>query len=167
MFRGCISVFVIAGLFASQLAAVPHAHGGSSSEDRHEHDVKPHFHCKWLSAGHGVHEHGGKAHSHAAPTPEPVPTNCESDSGDSLPSVGVRTTHHDANAVYVPSQVASGPPTNLTQGITSAGQVAFCFPSPVGHSGLSSIARPTPCWHPPDEVLDASNTYLTLRNLRI
>lgn len=167
MFRGCISVFVIAGLFASQLAAVPHAHGGSSAEDRHEHDAKPHFHCNWLSAGHDVHEHGGKAHSHATPAPVRVPVGSESNSDDSLPPEAGWNTDHDANAVYVLNQAAPGPTTNSTQGIASAGQLAFCFPPTVWHSSLSFVARSVPCWHPPDEVLDASDAYLTLRNLRI
>lgn len=156
MFRGCISLVVIAGLFASQMAAVPHAHGGSSAEDRHEHDARPHFHCKWFSAGHCVHKHGGKERSHGTPAPVPVSVGSERNSDDCLPPEGGRNTDHDSNAVDVPNPAAPDPTTNSTQGVALGGRLAFCFPPTVGHSSLSPIARRRHCWHSPDEVLDAS-----------
>lgn len=167
MFRSCISLLVTIGLFASQLAAVPHAHGEIAPADREEHDARPHFHGLWGNGGQHAHTHDGHAHSHSTPPQKPASLDPEGTPGVARPSEGIRNTHHDATAVYVPLQVASCPATSSTACVVLAWQLAACADLAADPGIVSLNIRSAPGWHPPDEVLDASGTYLTLRNLRI
>lgn len=171
MFRRCVSLLVIAGFLASQLAAVPHAHGGASPEGRREHDAAPHFHWAWLShaAHHHDHSHSPSGHEHSHSGPQSRDQNdSKGSSGEPIgpPQItGLPGAGHDADAIFVSGQTAAASPSKdqaskTTQLIASVRLVA-CL------DGLALNPRLPPCWHPSDEALDASDTYLILRNLRI
>ena len=153
MFRRCISFLVIAGLFVSQLAAVPHAHAGISAKDQQRHDATPHFHCHWHC--HGEHAHG---HSHA-PGEQSQSTDGESQVN------GVGGQHHNATAIFAPLQVSDAASTSHKGSVTSTSELAPLPTVDAADCWLSVCS--TPRWHPPDKTQDASDTYLTLRNLRI
>lgn len=155
MFRRCISLLVIAGLFASQLAAVPHAHGGLSDAEQQRHDATPHFHANWLGHGDHGHSHGGHRH-------EPA----EQANGQPL-STEIGGPDHDASAIFVPIQSAAPVTASQQESAAAAWQLAALVPASDGLSDIGPSLGSTPPWHPPDEVLDGSDTYLTLRNLRI
>lgn len=165
MFRRFISFLVIAGLLASQLAVLPHAHAGMSAEERQQHDATPHFHCQGLSHDHGHdHSHGGHSHKHGDPSRESAPNQPANDSTGSFPPFGLVGLDHDATAVFVPVQ-ASVPKT-----ANDGGSAATAVLIPIVIYDFTDVRlglRRAPLWHPPDAVLDGSDTYLTLRNLRI
>jgi hypothetical protein len=163
MFRRCISLIVIVGLFASQLAAVPHAHAGLSGQEQQEHDSTPHFHCSWRchsqqghkhSHGDHCHEQGGTEKPTKQPTEKPLP--------DSIADLG-----HDTNAVYAPALplvvTAEKHHQPSTSTLILAANVAIQSVVPVTNTADGRRAY----WHPPDAVVDGSGIYLALRNLRI
>jgi len=81
MFRRCISILLLLGFVASQLAAVPHAHAGRSDAG---HDAHPHVHLAWFCHDH----HGEREHDH--------------DSHESTPGRSIGTDReHDCDAVYL------------------------------------------------------------------
>jgi len=159
MLRRCISLLVIIGLFANQLASVPHAHAGISAEEQQKHDATPHFHWTWRSHHHdeGGHSRDGHSHHHDRPSePAKEPT---------LPD-GQNGVGHDATAVYCPGSVAAAPVVQqqvLYLSLLSAvGTLSLCPPpAELGRGAGFGQGRP------PDKVLDGSNIYLKLRNLRI
>jgi hypothetical protein len=162
MFRRCVSLLVIVGLFASQLAAIPHAHGATSSEEQQKHDAKPHIHL----FGHCSHSH---SHSHAKDDHhhhhDSIPSEDESANHPLAPISDV--PEHDSDAFYFvasPSIFAG----STTQIHTISAMVMALQTPTAGWAGehQAESARGLP-WHPPDTVLDDSETYLTLRTLRI
>lgn len=170
MFRRCISFLVMVGFFASQLASVPHAHAGSSAEERQKHDATPHFHVEWFCGddAHGEScDHGEHSHSHDGQHPDKPVQSPFSDSEDQPHSDGLNCIAHDTNAIFAPSQVVaiSIPAHNDTKA------VAEQFAAVNLLTEIRSDIWPSlPCkqpLHPPDAVQDGSDTYLTLRNLRI
>jgi hypothetical protein len=162
MFRRCISLLVIVGLFASQLAAVPHAHVGISLEELQKHDATPHFHCSWLchdDHGHD-HSHGGHSHQHESPL-KPVKQSAD----EPLPD-GVAVLNHNANAVYAPTH-ASAVAAGKQQDIPTSSLVLAAVCASQAYIPAIDWDKVSRHGHPPDAVLDGSDTYLTLRNLRI
>ena len=168
MFRRAVSLLVIAGLIVGQLAAIPHAHGAMSAEEQREHDATPHFHNRWLGHPHHdhAHPHGGHSHSHSAKV-HPKHSKPASDDSSTQPLGLVPSgSAHDADAIYLPH---AGAPSMTSHKVTIAWALqvgkltplAFCFA--VSQAKGEDYLR----WHPPDEVQDASDYYLTLRNLRI
>lgn len=170
MFRRCISLLVILGHFASLLASVPHAHAGFSADEHHQHNAVPHIHCDWFSGGrpeadHGEHNHGGHAHSHRGHK-QNEPAGTPPESSEQVPANGVGSCDHNATAIFCP---------------VHATRTTHSQPQGDGALQLAPIAAPIDgvladcdlnAWtpdrgRPPDESLDGSNLYLTLRNLRI
>ncbi len=173
MLRRYVSLLVIMGLFASQLAAMPHAHAGATTVERQKHDSTPHFHLHWFEDGHDhAHCSGGHKHSHDSLHDEPLhgDSPAQEPTGDSQAqplSNGLSSASHDANAIFVPvcanafsvtSQDAS--PTTALQFVTIATLVNLL-------EDAWSCMRSTRPVHPPDAAKDGSDIYLTLRNLRI
>lgn len=164
MFRRSVSFLVIAGLLASQLVSTAHAHGAATLEQQREHNATPHFHCHLHD--HGNHSHGefhveGR-HQHAVPS-QVQQKSASVDTNGLLRSDG---DDHDGDAIYVPHADALKPSTATGQApcpfaAQSVTPSAFCACAPWSGPHLS------PYLHPPDEVLDASETFLTLRNLRL
>ncbi len=163
MFSRCISIFVIVGFVASQLAAVPHLHSWSSFADQQQHDATPHLHLDWLGFSDHSHEHshGGQTHSHchikhshAAPVEDHNDSACVSDSGD-----------HDASAVAVsvpegmPSSGSYQLPGKATSQLLAA---AIPLDGSIELNGLRPIR-----WHPPDLAWSDAHLYIFLRNLRL
>jgi hypothetical protein len=161
MFRRSISWLVIAGFVASQMAAIPHAHGGMSPAEQLRHNATPHFHCHSHCHGDHDHSHGEQVHKHSV---QRQAARVAFD-GELLLKGPSDAEHHDAFAVFMPLQtgVVSAPGQNLAH----ASQLTTIFsPAESLHESYSS-RNGTLRWHPPDKVEDASGTYLTLRNLRI
>lgn len=156
MLRRVLSLLVIAGLLAGQLAAVPHAHAGLTAEQQREHDANPHVHC------HASHHHG---HDHACCDHGHQHGRSKREPGQPLPD-GFNNLEHDASAVDV-AELAKVAPFGGNASpdwshITSDVILAFDTESVVGLSDASSRLR-----RPPDILLDGSDTFLKLRNLRI
>jgi hypothetical protein len=157
--RRCISLCVIIGVFASQLAMVPHAHAGMSPVERQQHGGTPHFHGGWQGHGHHVHghSHNGRSHHHDCPT-----------ESESAPAPDIRTSlGHDATAVFFPANVtlaSAGPGQSAQLELaTGPGELAVCQPIVELERTGGGFER----GRPPDRVLDDSGRYLVLRNLRI
>lgn len=160
MVRRCISLLVVAGILAGQLATIPHAHARLSAAEQKRHDATPHFHSH--RARHAHHGHGHQ-HRHAPKVPrrelQQRPLQVAGDSTDSP----VEADGHESSAFFVP---VSAPST------AQKGLGAFANPkaSSTPATGIllvaSQLKLASPPWHPPDEVLDGSNLYLTLRTLR-
>lgn len=161
MFRRCLSLLVIAGLLASQLAVIPHVHGSATPEEQQKHNATPHIHCAWLGHSGHDHSHSGKGHSHPGSHHDEGAKPATDDSDGHPLAIGLSGADHDTDAIFVSDQAA----TASRQ--VSAWQPAALAPLFTGINDLRSRQSPSPRWHPPDEVLDASDTYLTLRNLRI
>jgi hypothetical protein len=166
MFRGCVSLLVLVGFIASQLAVMPHAHGAASAEEQRNHDATPHFH--WNSLSHS-HSHSGHNHAHphhtsAKPRSKTSVDSTSDDSTTRLAGADQYYAEHDADAIFVNAHAVYG--SGSPDRAASVSQVAILALPCVG-SATSPIATPTLRWHPPDIVLDASDSYLTLRNLRI
>ena len=146
MHERCLSFVAILGLLASQLAAMPHAHAGMTTAEQQKHAAKPHFHTGKHSHSHD-HSHGGHSHRHDTPANEPA----------SEPS-------HDDAAVYFDVE------TDLVliskTASLDANQATFQIVAIVELEQISpdSLARH---WHPPNTGQDGTETYLTLRNLRL
>lgn len=161
MFRRCVTFLVIAGFLASQLAAIPHAHGVASAKEQQKHDATPHFHYEWF--GHAGHDHG---HSHPGQRHGLGQEAPSSDNSDGQPlGIGLSGAAHDSDAVFVPRQAVFA--ASSKDRVVAAWQLAALVAL---HDFLGDhkwIPNPSPRWHPPDQILDASDTYLTLRNLRL
>ena len=167
MFRRTASLLVIAGLLANQLAAIPHAHAAGEPAG---HDASPHFHWVWFGWGeaHSDHEHEHCSHAgdHASTPSSSTCESVESSCSHSLCNCFDRESH-DQDSVYVPelncirSDAAGKAPQVDAPQVTGLVHTAA-----LGHhpQALSPLSRH---WRPPDEVLAGSNSYLTLRNLRI
>jgi hypothetical protein len=161
MFRRCVSFLVIVGLLASQLAAIPHAHGAMSAEEQQKHDTTPHVH--FFAHGKHCHSHShahGHCHCHQSDKAQPA-------SKSPNPRQPTRDGFdHDQTAIYL----GAAEQLTLASNSTSMVPVAIAdLPSTVdatiyGFEGASVLSLP---WHPPDEVADDSQAYLTLRTLRI
>lgn len=163
MLQRCISLFVIVGFVASQLAAIPHAHSWCSSTEQQKHDSTPHVHLDWLASSNHRHEHshGGRTHSHShnehsdsTPAEDQNESAPVQDSGD-----------HDASAISV--SVLLGMPASGGNGVTgtTTSQLQAVDVPTVCHIDLKSF-RPIN-WHPPDSAWADSHLYISLRNLRI
>lgn len=160
MFRRCISTFVIVGLFASQWAAIPHAHGGM--EHGSGHSSTPHLHLSWFRAdrvahehSHGGHDHGHSHHKH--PDTSPAPSDSLADGSD-----------HDADALYL----SAGTPSSGSSDRGSSSfksqvtqTLATVFAISAGNAAYS--AQVNFRQHPPEARARDCALFLELRTLRI
>jgi hypothetical protein len=159
--RRVVSTLLIVAYVASQLAALPHAHGSQS-----EHDQRPYVHGGWLTStfaskrdsghGHGHHHHGHEhSHSHGN-SADPVP----------LPPIDRTSGDHDDDCVYLPYALVA---TKLIRVAAEAGQ----FSQPVATSQfVANSSSPTAFSLPQQTALHGCRgehcaLYLTLRTLRI
>jgi hypothetical protein len=148
MFRSLVSIAVLVGFIAGQLAAMPHAHAFATVAEQHRHDSRPHVHL-----GHS-HGHG---HRH------------QCDSHDNEPVVPDGGSTHDADATYLPPTHL---PATIPVSVEKAGQD---HRAQIGHwvSTFFSCAlqiKPSighACWHPPDADAPSCALFLKLRTLRI
>jgi len=148
MFRSLVTIAVLLGFVAGQLAAVPHAHAFASLAEQRQHEARSHVHL-----GHR-HTHG-HGHHH--------------DGHDDAPVVPDRGNSHDTDAIYLPP---SHLPATGSVAVGKAGQ-DHRFQS--GHWVSTLISRAfqdkpivgTVPWHPPDTGASSCALYLKLRTLRI
>ena len=164
MFRRCVSLLMIAGMFASQLAAIPHAHGATSREEQRKHDATPHFH--WFGNCQHCHSHS-HSHAHGKNDHHRHETASEHDKSDRETPPDGNSLDHDADALYL------GGGTNCTMvsstQVSSARILLTTLQVPVATSicGIEAKEVRGLSWRPPDQVIDGSEIYLTLRTLRI
>ena len=147
MFQRVVSILVLIGFIAGQLAAVPHAHCGYSPAEQREHDARPHVHV-----GSHSHDHS-HSHSHASGSKSP-------DSPDYPPAR--EEVEHDADAVSLPSGVFTACSREDQRTLTSsypiiAADVAAQLPLPAALAPAD----------PPDVRSPGAKVFLKLRNLRI
>jgi hypothetical protein len=156
MFRRCISLVVVAGILASHLATIPHAHAGMSAVEQKRHDATPHFHSHGPGHSHHGHRHSRKpSYSHSRHASAHVASN-----SSLSPFAG---GSHDNSAVFVPVSAPSADQKGMsTAAIVGAGSI----PAPGKLLATFQAKLASAPWHPPDEVLDSSKIYLTLRTLR-
>jgi hypothetical protein len=160
MFRRFISMLVLAGYFAGQLAMVPHAHAASDAD----HENQPHFHGRWLTdwlnhggranADHSHHAHGGHDHSHGHSLP--------ADSG-SLPHSP--PPEHSDDCILLPDFSNTAILQKDAKHSAAIGDVALpveCDLGPVKAARFSSVHHPQF-----NEWASGRHLYLTLRALRI
>ena len=171
MFRGCLCALTIVGLLAGQAVTIPHAHGAVSADEQRRHDATPHVH--WNSPKHS-HAHSGHGHCHSGHghvhSPNREGANSvrgrAADAQDTLPQqASLSGKEHDSDAVFVwPIQSGRRSTSSDNVEIASWHLLAAATESP---TDVMRNAAPRPQTHPPDEVADASDIYLTLRMLRI
>jgi hypothetical protein len=162
MLRTGISLLAIAGLLASQLASVPHAHAGMTSAGRQRHDALPHFHLRWSghhAAGqnHAGHPHGAHRHGH---------DHRPARAGDSQPAPGPAGAEHDDWAVYCPAGAITavpGEPPAMPRSLQGGPEVGPGETVAALESNEGGGVR----GRPPDGGRAGAHLYLTLRNLRI
>lgn len=145
MFRRYISLLLLLGIFASQVASIPHAHSVAGAG---EHDDRSHVHLAWFCHGH---EHSGVDYDRSKTAP-----------GRSIEHDG----DHDADAIYLAMNPVPG--RAFGRELTAA-KVAPFGPLPIAvPSGLPFGDLPAVTWckslplRAPDCAL-----YLALRALRI
>jgi hypothetical protein len=165
MLRHCVSLLTTFGFLALQLASMPHVHGPILSESQRDHDEYHHFHFAWLGHYGEDHEHSDHKHSHHedesdesdSPSQKPV-----DESSDQFPF----GEDHDHDAVYITASVAALSIFESVRWEVKAEYTQIAF-VPISINVYGTELPPSPRWHPPDKVLDSSDCYLTLRNLRI
>jgi hypothetical protein len=164
MFRRCVVIFVLVGFVASQLAAIPHAHGGHSPAEQSEHDARPHFHFGKCSHDHGhdhAHGHGHCHHSH--PREE---TDDESQDQPLSDQAG-GSLEHDANAVYLIAGSSNTVVVKVQYGAAITDCIALAIAAPSALASPSASGDDPALFRPPDEDSGGPKIFLTLRNLRI
>lgn len=161
MLRRCVSLLVIAGFLSSQLASIPHAHGFASPDEQKSHNATPHFHCKQSNSTEHTHDHSplGHRHDHASKSQS-------HESGTEPADNRIGLLDHDASAIFMLAGTPTFSRSNLLE-LTNTWHLALFAQLPAFQCDISGNPTDSPEWHPPDEVLDESGIYLTLRNLRI
>jgi hypothetical protein len=162
MFRRCVSILVLLGFVAGQLAAVPHAHGGCSSEQQREHDARPHVHVGSCSHSHDHNDsHDGHSHSHATDKPAPA-------SGEQLSNSGCGPyVEHDADAIYLPCGASSPVAVKDQRTASSADPISSADTASYATCLLPDPRNASAPIHPPNGHSSGAKLFLTLRNLRI
>jgi len=160
MLRRVVSIFVMLGYLAGQLAAVPHAHVGDGD---HDHDARgPHFHLAWFGeyrhARHLLHEH----QDHDSDLMVVDSDNC------AIRVFQSAADHHDGDAVYVPSALAAG----TTPDESIIGVLSWQGHSKWHCSGtlIDASAEPTfpgTLLRPPNSPSQGCALFLRLQSLRI
>ena len=169
MYRCCVTFLAIVGFLTNHLVVmVPHAHAGMTAEEQKEHDATPHFHC-----GHAC--HSNKSHSHSNGKVDHSQTENRDKGSDKHEITGDLDDHllisidleHDADAIFLP--VTAGVPSRINhQEVTlSLWQLVPLLSFSTSCDELRSNSAASSFWQVPAKVSDASDTYLTLRNLRI
>lgn len=165
MFRRSVSVLVIAGFLANQLAVIPHAHGAASTDEQQKHNATPHLHCEWHD--HAVYDHAdhdhGHSHSGNGHKGNAKPSSNDSE-GPSL-AIGLCGVDHDIDVIMVSIQATTA--SRSQNQVVSEWQFAALAPLPTCLGEFQSSFGQSTRWVSPDKVLDGSDIYLTLRNLRI
>jgi hypothetical protein len=184
MIRRFVSILLTIGVCVSHLADTPHVHAGFSEEQRRAHDATPHIHCHSHSGhsrsghshsghshsghSHSGHSHSGHGHSQAGRY-QPIASAVASQGGDHEVRLDrLVVSVHDATACFFPAweSCVAVCPRQLVETAVEAGPTSFANCPPlfglVRCRGGGAEYRP-----PPPNTRGGSNTYLTLRNLRI
>lgn len=164
MFRRCISLLIIAGVLAGQLAEIPHAHGGMSAEEQRVHDLSPHIHCH-SHQHHSQSDHSQSDHSQAESTPPP---ESEGD-GNGGVNAGFDWHHHAADSVEIdlPYQSLTGSAVSSASHVKMLRQLD-CLTWAAGNSCPPILQiLSSRLFTPPASCANGSDLYLTTCKLRI
>jgi len=156
------------GSLTNHLVVPPHAHAEMTAEEQRVHDETPHIHCGQLG-------HQKKGHSHPHCKVENSQLEQQHKSGNKSKiledaegrSTDFTSSDHDADAIYIPEMVCAisiATHQELAQCSWNLVRLLTCsmsFDEPPADISL------LPRWQTPAKVLDASETFLTLRNLRL
>ncbi len=166
MFRRYVTIVLILGYVASQMASLSHAHGSQPAG----HDERPHVHGSWItrllgiadeatnerdaSHRHHDHSHGGHSHTHDRPQAPSVPTE-------------PANPDHDSTCIYL----ADGGHGALNSG-TGAFFASVFHQAHFADEAVCSHLQATPIivrqlQRPPDSLLSGCALILKLRTLRI
>jgi hypothetical protein len=160
MLQRGVSLLVLIGFAASQLATVGHAHAWTSLPEQQQHDATPHVHWFGSSSHRHEHTHGGHSHPHKRGQ-----SNSSQDRDDATPTPGQTDFEHDASAIFISACLAlpvTGNPPVLLMGVNEPSVVPVSLVQEIeAHVWLLM------CMHPPDASWPGSHLYLSLRNLRI
>jgi len=169
MFRRLVAITVVLGLFASNLAAVPHAHGSMTAAEQADHDSTPHFHLPFGGSEVVGHSHGaGHAHHHHRHHHKYSHRDLTHAAGAKVKSpiaFGQVMVEHDASAVYGPSCHVAIERVDVLASAASLALVSVPLAMWVSADGLQSS-----CWHRVPIVAPqggAAPLFLALRTLRI
>jgi hypothetical protein len=159
MLRRSLSIALILGYLASQLAAVPHAHGGSSENQSSGHNVRPHIHISSFNLfdhSHDRHSDDGHAHHHECD---------DSHSHSASSSSNAEHDDHDNDAVYLPNDTGFSLPSKSVVSLDCLQSVSTlaiaAIATPAARSEPSAVA------YSPGECSLGCPLYLALRALRI
>jgi len=160
MLRRSQSIVLTVGYLASQLAAVPHAHGQSGDSQPSDHSARPHFHVSWF----GRHDHShddhsqddGHTHHHERDGTHPQPPSSESNAGHD---------DHDSDAVYLPNDTGVSLPSKCVGSPDSLQVVSTLVIAAVNMP--AAVSECLTDARPPDKCSPDCPLYLALRALRI
>jgi hypothetical protein len=160
MLRRVVSIFVMLGYLAGQLAAVPHAHAGDGD---HDHDARePHFHLAWFGEYRHARYLQHEYQDHDSDVMVVDSDNC------AIRVFQSAANDHDGDAVFVPSVLTAG--TTLNGSII--GVLSWQGPSN-WHCSVTLIdasAEPTSpetLLRPPNSPGQCCALFLKLQSLRI
>lgn len=172
--RCLFNALLIAGYFAGQLAAFPHAH----AREPVGHGGRPHFHANWFTrliakeghshhhhahdrhSGHSHHHHSGHSHHHHSP---------EQDRSHEQPENAPATPDgrgHDADCVYLLDSLIGRAPASWPAPSQAAGDVHFLAVLLDDGPDLAAF-RSVQTHAPPDVLAGGCPLFLKLRTLRI
>ena len=152
MFRKGVSIVVLLGFVAGQVAAMPHAHGDCTLRD--DHDSRPHAHT--LCVGEAGHRH---AHHH-----DVADTRMTHSHPPVSQAIGEQDDH-DSDAVYLANDISVFLASKITS-VPTGGQVLYAVVYPVA-SSLTAAADYSAAAFFPNECSSSRPLYLELRALRI
>lgn len=159
MVRRCKTLVLLMAYLASQVAAMPHAHGASDSADiPSDHDACPHVHVFWCGHTHGhCNEHQHHHHEHGAADSHGLRANSNYATDEQ--------SGHDNDAAYLADDLA-GPQLqpNVTQCAgpdQSPAHTVSVSPTVSSEATFSTRALL------PQECRSDGALYLALRTLRI
>lgn len=162
MFRRCVSVLLLLGYVAGELATVPHAHGGLSVEQQTQHDARPHIHLGPFAHRH-EHGHPPAGHSHRHLSDHEPAGEADQSPAESHPS----GSEHDRAAIFFPSGTAAHSPGRNQTTATSTKQ-SSALAVGLAAAGFDGRVRPScVAIHAPDVGPPHAKRFLTLRNLRL
>ena len=153
--RRYTTTMLMMAYLASQLAAVPHAHGASCENQPSDHNARPHLHISCFD--HESHSHdGGHTHHYECDECHSQPTPSDTNTGHD---------DHDSDAVYLPDDTGvSLPSKNVASTedlqVVSTLVIAAIPTTMAISASLADASSPGTC-------TPACPLWLTLRALRI
>jgi hypothetical protein len=154
MFRRAVSLIVMLGFVAGQMAAIPHAHGQDHLDL--DHDSRPHIHVSWHE--HVGHSQGDDEHAHHHP-------GKESHSPSTQSETDLNQDGHDSDAAYLPAGADNSLPSTSVPSPENPQVNCTLAVAPV-HTTIA-VTHCSVAAYLPSESSSSYPLYLELRSLRI